>query len=135
MTAGDGIVLEVLAERLAIVRLSPGQAIPVWAWQGKLVSVIRTEDELSVVCSEAAIPAGTVAALGWCAFKVRGPLSLELTGVLSSLVQPLAARQIPVFVLSTFDTDYVLVRANDVSSAVAALEASGHRVCRDARTT
>ena len=124
------LALSVLEQLLAIVRLNPTAAVPAWAWSGKVCSVTRTAEELSVVCGEAAVPPHTDAQRGWRALKVHGPLDFSLTGVLAALSAPLAHAGISIFALSTFDTDYVLVRDEDLDRACDALEQAGHIVAR-----
>jgi uncharacterized protein len=118
------IRLRALPGTLAICRLGPDEAIPAWA-SGSLVSITRTADELSVVCDEAAVPGEVRAERGWRALQVEGPLDFALTGVLAALTTPLAGAAIPIFAVSTFDTDYLLVRAQDLSPATSALRESG----------
>ena len=81
-----------------------------------------------MVCPESVVPEGVRKQGGWRCFKVRGPLAFELTGVLASLASPLAAAGVPIFALSTFDTDYLLVPGNELAEALDALGAAGHRV-------
>jgi hypothetical protein len=90
--------------------------------------VARTADELSIVCAEENVPAGVQAAQGWRALKLQGPFAFAETGVLASLVQPLASAGVGVFVFSTYDTDYVLVTQDQLDAAVAALRQAGHAV-------
>lgn len=118
------IRLRVLPGTLAICRLGPDDAVPDWAG-GPFVAITRTPDELSVVCDEAGVPGEVRAERGWRALQVEGPLDFSLTGVLAGLTAPLAAAGISVFVLSTFDTDYLLVREHDLPSAVIALRQAG----------
>ena len=88
----------------------------------------RTPDELSVVCAADAVPAGVRAERGWKALAVDGPLAFELTGILAGLTGVLARAGVPLFALSTHDTDLLLVREADLERAVAALRAAGHEV-------
>jgi len=111
-----------LDARLAVCRLAPGQPIPAWAAEEKgFLSLTLTAEELSLVCPEARVPAGVRAERGFRALKIRGPLDFNLTGVLSSLLLPLAQRGISVFALSTYDTDYLLVREERLEEALALL--------------
>lgn len=87
---------------------------------GPIWSITRTPDELSVVVDATRVPAGVSAEGPFAVFMVAGPLAFTLTGILSRLTAPLAAAGIPVFVLSTYDTDFILVRTQDASAAVAA---------------
>ena len=125
------LVIRLLDGRLAVVRLGPDAAVPTWAWRGSLAAVVRTPDELSIVCDEAAVPQEAQAERGWAVLVLRGPLPFSMTGVLSSVLEPLAAAQVPVFVLSTFDTDCVLVQADQLGQALQALARAGH-TCRGA---
>ena len=119
--------LALLPYSIAIARLSPGQEIPQWAWEHReFLSVTCTADELSIVCLDSSVPAHVRSEKGWVAIKVRGPLDFSLTGILAALASPLAADGIPIFALSTFDTDYVLVKEQDLLRAKKALERAGH---------
>jgi APA family basic amino acid/polyamine antiporter len=120
--------LFVIDGSFGIVRLPPDAATPVWAEAGGLVSVTRTADEVSVVCLEAAVPEGVACERGWRCLRVAGAMPLSAVGVLASLTAPLASAGISVFAVSTFDTDYLLVRTADFENALAALRAAGHTV-------
>jgi hypothetical protein len=101
-----------------------GERIPSWALElhETLTSITRTRDELSIVCPEDAVPPDTRVETGWRALVVPGPIPFEQTGVLASIAVPLAAAGISIFAVSTYDTDYVLVREGDVERALRALE-------------
>jgi uncharacterized protein len=126
----------ILVERLAVCRLAAGAPVPEWAMDGEFFCIARTSDELSILCFESAClgSAGDEAhgrsdmsvERGWVALKLEGPFPFSVTGVLSSFVQPLADARIPIFAISTFDTDYVLVKSENLEQAVSALSASGH---------
>ena len=123
--------LHPLPGRLAIVRLHPSSPVPEWARHtAPLVSVARTEDELSIVCPEEWVPHTVQRSAGWCCLKVIGPLDLAAVGILAALVDPLRDTGISVFALSTFDTDYLLVPEVQRDNAIRALEAAGHRIER-----
>ena len=121
------LTLSVLPEPLAICRLDREAGVPSWA-VGDFVSITRTNDELSIVCDECNVPLGVKADRGWRALKVDGPLDLALTGVLASIATPLAEAKINLFAISTFDTDYVLVKADRVAEAIGVLRNAGQRV-------
>ncbi|MGH3665738.1 MAG: ACT domain-containing protein [Egibacteraceae bacterium] len=120
--------LALLAERYAIARLPANDPVPGWARRGALTSITLTQDELSIVCREADVPAEVHQEPGWRAFKVAGPMDLELTGILSSLAGPLAEAEIGIFAVSTFDTDYLLVKDDRVAEAADVLGGAGHHV-------
>lgn len=120
--------LRLLPGRLAVCRLDPAAPVPAWAASGELVAITRTAAELSIVCAEHAAPVEVRAERGWRALGIRGPLDFSLTGILLSCLQPLAAVGISIFAISTFDTDYVLVKEESLAPAAAALRAAGHEV-------
>lgn len=126
---GPGLELEVLPETLAICRLPPGAPIPGWAVEAEqFVTISRTRGELSITVVESALPGGLRCERGYRAFRVRGTIAFEVVGVLSAIVGPLAAAGLSIFAISTFDTDYVLVKAAQLEGAAAALTRAGHRV-------
>ena len=120
--------LTVLGERLSICRLDASEEVPVWAAGSSFFSVTRTRDELSVVCPEEVVPESISRERGWRAFRLEGTFDLSMVGVLASVASPLAEAGASIFVVSTFDTDYVLVREEQLDLAVDTLRASGHRV-------
>jgi hypothetical protein len=120
------VQLRTLPDSYAVVRLEPGSDLPEWVDKGPFRSVTRTEHEVSVVCRDHDVPDGESVDRGWTVLEVMGPLDFSLTGVISSLVEPLAAAEVPIFVISTFETDYVLVRSADLARAADALEGAGH---------
>ena len=122
------LTLSVLPDTLAVCRLGPDDAIPPWPRAGAFHAVTRTASELSIVCAEGSVPDGVTANRGWRAIAVEGTLDFALTGVLASLASPLAEAGVSIFAISTYDTDYVLVKQDTLDRAVAALSAAGHRV-------
>jgi hypothetical protein len=120
--------LVVEAERCAVCRLPAAAAWPSPPPGATLYSATRTAEELSVVCHEGDEPAGARVEAGWRALRVVGPLAFDLVGVIASLSVPLAAADIGVFVVSTYDTDLVLVKEGDLDAAVDALRAAAHHV-------
>ena len=120
--------LEVLPDRLAICRLEPDQADLDWDLGEGLLSVTFTDDEVSVVCEEAHAPGDAEVSRGWRCLRVAGPLDFETVGVLAALSATLAAEGLPIFAISTFDTDHILVRGTDLERSVAALRGAGHEV-------
>jgi hypothetical protein len=125
------LLLDVLDGQYAVCRLAPDEAVPGWAWTGPLVSVTRTQTELSIVCAGSAVPDGVERVeRGFRALGVVGPLAFDVVGVMARLAAPLADAGISILALATYDTDYLLVRAADLQRAVAALRAAGHAVRR-----
>jgi hypothetical protein len=122
------VKLHTLDELYAIVRLEPDAELPDWVRGGHFWSATRSESELSVVCREEDVPTDASAERGWCALELAGPLDFSLTGVVAALVTPLAEAAVPIFVLSTFETDYLFVRERDLERSVDALAEAGHSV-------
>ncbi len=112
-------------ERLAIARLPTTADVPPWA-RGAFVNIARTVDELSIVCAQANVPPDVQHERDKVAFGIVGVVPMTTIGVLASLCGALAAAKVPVFVLSTYDTDWLLVSADRLAPARAALEALGH---------
>lgn len=117
-----------VAGRFAVCKLPPGQEVPAWATAGDVFSVTRTGGELSVVCRQELVPTGTHAQAGWRCLRVAGAMPLTAVGVLASLTTPVARAGVGVFAVSTFDTDYLLAKAEEFPRAVAALRGAGHVV-------
>ena len=120
--------LRLLPGRYAVCRLAGDAAVPAWAAGGDFSSVTRTPGELSVVCADADAPGGLKCERGWRILQVAGPLDFSLTGVLAAIAAPLASAGVSIFAISTFDTDYVLVKEENLAKAAAALRSAGHRV-------
>jgi uncharacterized protein len=114
--------------KLAVCRLSAGAKIPDWAWSGSFCSVTRTEDEVSIVCAADDVPEEHLPKSPWICFKVEGPFSFSEVGILASIIDPLAAKGIPIFAISTFDTDYVLVGEEYAGITLGALKDAGHEL-------
>ena len=121
------LTLSLLSDTFAICRLEPEADIPSWALAGDFFSVTRTKEELSLVCLQERVPEVFRCEKGFRCFMVGGPLDFSLTGILSSLTIPLAQAGISVLAISTFDTDYLLVKEAQVDRAVQKLSQAGHR--------
>lgn len=122
------IPLSVLRVRLAVCRLPAEAAWPDWAMEGTLLALVRTPQEVSIVCEERYVPPEVKAERGWRALRVEGPLDFSLVGILASITAPLAAAGVSIFALSTFDTDYVLVKETSLEKTRQALELAGLQV-------
>jgi hypothetical protein len=120
--------LSLFPETFAICRLKPGSALPLWAQTDPLFSITSTPDELSLVTRDQSIPADVQADRGWRCFKLHGPIPFSLTGILNSITIPLSEATIGIFAISTFDTDYVLVKEHDLPQALSTLTQAGHTI-------
>lgn len=122
--------LLLLEDDYAIVKFKPDHTLPQWAanYDGGLLSITRTSDELSIVCKEAKIEEDTIQYIEkpWRCLKVEGPLDFSLTGILNELTKPLAEHQISIFAISTYDTDYLLVKSELIERTIQVLEEQGH---------
>lgn len=119
--------LEVLPDTFAICRLDGDAGVPEWA-NSEFTSVTRTPDELSIVCSQDDVPAEIQSEDGWRCLRVAGKLDFSVIGVIAALTGTLAAANISVFAISTFDTDYLLVKESDLDAAVESLGEAGHAI-------
>ena len=126
--SGIQLNLIVLDGDFAVSRLAPQERIPQWVPEAGFVSVTRTADEISIVCPAEVVPDGVKSEGDFTVLKIDGPLDFSLTGILLAVARPLADAGISIFALSTYDTDYVLVRTGDLAEAVPVLRAFGHRV-------
>jgi hypothetical protein len=122
------LALTILPGLYAVGRLPTSAPIPDWAVGDWFFSITRTADELSILCPQDHVPDGVKCEPGWRCLQVAGPLGFSLTGVLASLLAPLAEAKISIFAVSTYDTDYVLVKADSFKEAINALLAAGHDV-------
>jgi hypothetical protein len=128
MSAPVSLSLKVLPDTYAVVRLDPDDALPAWFRPKGLRTVSWTAEELSILCEETMVPAEVSAERGWRCLMLQGPFPFELTGILLAVLAPLAEAGIGIFALSTFDTDYVLVKQTALESALDALRRSGHHI-------
>lgn len=114
---------------LRVCRLAPDEPIPAWATQADgLWSLTRTRDELSIVCADASVPAHILSEGAFVGFSIDGPLDFSLTGILAAVASTLAAVGVSIFVLSTYDTDIILVPEAQAGAAAAALRKAGHEL-------
>ena len=124
--------LSLTPDRLTVCQLPANAPLPAWAANANgFVSITRTTEELSIVCREGLAPADMKQEAGWRAFKIEGPLDFGLTGILASVLDPLAQAKISIFAISTYHTDYILVKADKVEATTAALRAAGHNIRSD----
>ena len=120
------MILRLLPDVFAVCKLAPDAPTPSRFW-----SVTRTDDELSVICVAGDEPPGAEVQPSWRCLQVAGPLDFALTGVAAALTAPLAAAEVSVLPVATYDTDYLFVRSESLDAAVGALRAAGHEVGTD----
>ena len=120
--------LTVLTQSMAICRLAPEDEIPSWTQYGGLTALVRTPDEFSVVCDERCVPINIKVEKGWRILRVQGPLEFSQIGVLAAIAIPLAQAGVSIFAISTFDTDYILIKEPSLAVAINALQNAGHDI-------
>lgn len=118
--------LSLFPETFAICRLEKDAPLPQWARGGPFLSITQTPDEVSIVCPAEYVPANINADPGWRCFKLHGPFPFSLVGILNSITIPLAEANVGIFAISTYDTDYVLVKEHDLPRAIDVLATVGH---------
>jgi len=113
----------------AICKLDPAAAIPDWAITGVLSSITRrTSNELSIICEQANVPQDTKAERGFRCIRLEGPFDFQAIGILESFLGPLAQAGVPVFALSTYDTDWILIQEKYWENALSVLMKAGHEM-------
>jgi uncharacterized protein len=128
------VTLDLMPGAYAICRLDADAPLPDWATRA-FSSITRTADELSILCALDDVPAGVRAQRGHRGLAVRGPLDFSVIGILAQLSAALAAASISIFVVSTYDTDYLFVRNADLDRAIAVLRGAGHAVVTGVAST
>ena len=116
------LTLQISELKMAICQLPSTSPIPAWIGDKDFVSVTRTPDELSIVCSEDRVPEEVEAERNWRMLGIKGPLDFSMTGILASLVTPLSDEGITLFAISTYDTDYILVKTDCFERALGILQ-------------
>lgn len=123
--------LQHLDSPLTIHSMAPHSSIPNGVLEAELFFIAKTADELSIVCPSNIDIDSDESESGWQALEVLGPLGFSLTGIMSNISGVLAAADISIFSVSTFDTDYILVKGDSMESAIRALRKSSYKVLSD----
>ncbi|MGB9698813.1 MAG: ACT domain-containing protein [Thermodesulfobacteriota bacterium] len=118
----------VMPEVFAICRLNQEQPIPEWALNNPFSSITKTSDELSIICLQNSVPEGVAKNGNWRCLKIEGPLDFSAVGILNSITQPLAKNGISILAVSTYETDYFLVREEQLAKALKILSKEGHKI-------
>ena len=118
--------LQLLNETFTINKLPQFAEIPSILSKGEMCFISRTDEELSIVCPDFMAPNNVQQELGWRCLKVEGMMKLQEVGVLASITQPLSEAGVPIFAVSTFDTDYVFVMDEHLVNVVHVLQQAGH---------
>ena len=115
------LTMKLLKEKYGVCRLAKTELIPKWAQDSNFFSITKTSDELSIVCLEDSIPNEIKCEKDWRILKIEGPLDFSLIGILASISTILAQKGISIFAISTYDTDYILVKNKDIDNAIESL--------------
>jgi len=125
----ERVELRTLDETFAIARLAADAPVPSWVGGSDLIAVVRTRRELSIVCRDDTVPqTHTEVQRNFRGLAVSGTLDFSLTGIIADLAKPLAEAGIPIYGISTYDTDHILIRSDRFEEAKTALRAAGHTV-------
>lgn len=128
-SSGMRLSLTLLSAYFAVCRLDAAEPVPAWTASARaFLSISRSPGELSIVADDAAVPSHVKAARGYRALRVNEPMPMTLVGVTAAIAMPLAAIWVPILSIATHDTDYVLIREDDIADAITALMDAGHRV-------
>jgi len=122
------LTMKLIKEKYGVCRINPNELIPEWAQNSDFFSITKTCDELSIVCSQDAIPNDIKCEKDWKILKIEGPLDFSLVGILASISTILAQKGISIFAISTYDTDYILVKNKDIDNAIQALTTERYEV-------
>lgn len=122
--------MKLLKEKYGVCRLDKNEVIPNWGLDGELYSITKTEDELSIVCLQDNIPENIQCEKNWRILKIEGPLDFSLVGILAEISNLMAKNSISIFAISTYDTDYILVKEKDIEKAVMVLGNDRYEVGR-----
>jgi hypothetical protein len=120
------LTLKVLTGKYAVVKLAPDEPVPQWAAFGDFTSITRTAEELSVVCPQNHLPEEAETERDWRIIKIEEILDFSLVGILAALSSILAEAGISIFAISTFTTDYLLVKNTALEKAIRVLETAGY---------
>lgn len=126
--ANKKLNMKLLDGKYGVCRLSTDEAVPSWAFKGEFFSITKTEDELSIVCLEENISEKIKSEKGWRVLKVEGPLDFSLVGILSKISGLMAKNDISIFAISTYDTDYILIKDENIKKAIEVLNEDYYNV-------
>lgn len=125
--------LSLLDDTFTIHRLQPNQEVPEQALNNSFFAITRTDEELSLVLPDSVVIESDISDPGWACFKLEGPLDFGLVGVLAGISSALAQAGVSIFALSTFDTDYILLKRKQVRTAKEALTSAGYQVRQEGK--
>jgi uncharacterized protein len=121
--------LKILIDTYAICKFKPDSDMPEALINYDFFSVTKAQDELSIVCKQSEIIAGEFEInKDWRILKIIGPLDFSLVGIIAEISGLLSKSKISIFTISTYDTDYILVKNKNLEKAVEVLESNGKKI-------
>lgn len=124
----DGLTLKLLDETYGVCSLEKDSEISPWIVEGNFLSITKTDEELSIVCEEKNISEGIKYEGGWKILKIEGKLDFALVGILAKISNIMAENNISIFAISTYDTDYILIKLNNINKAVELLKKENYNI-------
>lgn len=124
----ENLTLKLLDKTYAVCSLSKNKKIPSWAIEGDFLSITKTEDELSIVCEEKNVAEGIKYEGNWKILKIEGPLDFSLVGILAKISNLMAKNNISIFAISTYDTDYILIKLGNINKAIEVLKKDNYNI-------
>lgn len=125
---GKKLTLKLLKDKYSVLRLNKNDEIPKWIFNEEFFSITRTEDELSIVCLQDKVKEYIKCERNWRILKIEGPLDFSLIGILSKISTLMANNNISIFAISTYDTDYILIKEETINRAIEVLENSNYNI-------
>ncbi|TGY43714.1 ACT domain-containing protein [Clostridium sartagoforme] len=122
------LTLKLLKDKYSVCRLDKNNEIPKWIFDEEIFSITKTEDELSIVCLQDKISNDIICEKDWKILKIEGPLDFSLVGILSKISTLMANNKISIFAISTYDTDYILIKEESVDKAIKVLESNSYSI-------
>ena len=123
------LTIHILKDQYAICKLHSDPVIQDWIKEPLFFSITRTDDEWSVVCRQSRLPANAEeSSPDWRILRLSGPLDFSLVGIIAHISEILKNADIPIFTISTYRTDYILVKNDHLEKAVQNLRSAGHKV-------
>ncbi|GCE30917.1 amino acid-binding protein [Dictyobacter alpinus] len=135
MTTHKRLVLALQPDMLAICRLEPTAHISEDILNGNFVAITKTNEELSIICPQDNIPEEVIYTKGWRCLRIEGPFSHDTSGILASVLTPLANAHLSVFTTTTFDTGHILIKEENLNHAIQLLTQTGHVIRSENKVT
>lgn len=120
------MLLRIVEGTYAVAKLPADAGIPIWFNGSGFSAFVKADDEITLVCADSRVPRDVSAQLGWYCFRRLGPFAFDETGIVASLISPISANGIGVFVLCTFDGEHFLCPNEKLDRLKEILVSEGH---------